>query len=78
MTFFFVGKAQHKGNFGNKIEKDVSKTTLSQPCLVKRVGEALGVCNTYSTVVSAPDECDALPRHVDNSLQVDPSLTQVS
>ena len=54
-----------EGYLGIKVERDGSKTTLSQPGLVKRVVEALGLCDKYSTAVSTPAECPALPRDVD-------------
>ena len=54
-----------EGYLGIKVERDGSKTTLSQPGLAKRVVEVLGLCDNYSTAVSTPAECAALPRDID-------------
>ena len=54
-----------EGYLGIKVERDGSKTTLSQPGLGKRVVAALGLCDKYSTAVLTPAECAALPRDID-------------
>ena len=54
-----------EGYIGIKVERDGSKTTLSQPGLVKQVVEALGLCDKYPMAVATPTECAVLPRDID-------------
>ena len=54
-----------EGYLGLKVERDGNKTTLSQPGLINRVIEALGLHNKYSTAISTPAEQAALPRDPD-------------
>ena len=54
-----------EGYLGIKVERDGNKTTLSQPGLIKRIIEALGLNSKYSTSISTPAESAALPRDID-------------
>ncbi|KAL7555000.1 hypothetical protein ACHAWF_018958 [Thalassiosira exigua] len=50
---------------GLQLERDGNKTILSQPGLIKRVVEGLGLSIKFSTAASTPAEQAALPRDVD-------------
>ena len=54
-----------EGYLGLKVERDGNKTILSQPGLIKRIVEALGLSTKFSTPISTPAEQAALPRDSD-------------
>ncbi|KAL7554972.1 hypothetical protein ACHAWF_018568 [Thalassiosira exigua] len=54
-----------EGYLGLKLERDGNKTFLSQPGLIKRVVEGLGLSSKFSTACSTPAEQAALPRDAD-------------
>ena len=57
-----------EGYLGLQVERDGRKVTLSQPGLIRRVVEALGLSSKYSTAMSTPAEQAALPRDKDGDL----------
>jgi hypothetical protein len=64
------GVAIHKegtaeGYLGLDVQRDGNKTILTQPGLIKRIVEGLGLSSKFSTAVSTPAEQAPLPRDVD-------------
>ena len=56
-----------EGYLGLKVERNGRKITLSQPGLIQRIIEALGLSSKFSTSLSTPAEQAALPRDKDGS-----------
>ena len=54
-----------EGYLGLQVDRVGNKTILSQPGLIKRIIEALGLSSKFSTTLSTPAESAALPRDVD-------------
>ncbi|KAL7547469.1 hypothetical protein ACHAWF_011772 [Thalassiosira exigua] len=51
-----------EGYLGVQVERQGNRTTLTQPGLIKKVVEALGLCTKYSTALATPSEKAPLPR----------------
>ena len=60
------------------MENGQQKIKLTQEGLTKRVVEALGLCNNYSTKISTPAEASPLSKMRTASLQPEPSIMALS
>ena len=54
-----------EGYLGLDVQRDGNKTILTQPDLIKRIAEGMGLSSKFSTAVSTPAEQSPLPRDVD-------------